>query len=333
VLVSTAGCPKNRDCRSNFPYSLLPYFPYNYPMNLTGSIFDIRRYTLHDGPGIRTTVFLKGCPLSCWWCHNPESRSSTAQVMVRENLCVRCGECAAACMHGAVTLQDDGPHTDAELCELCGACVAACAAGARELVGRTVTPAEVLAELQTDIPFFDESGGGVTFSGGEPLQQPEFLAQLLTGCKVLELHTAVDTSGYAPWQVLQGLLDRVDLFLYDLKCIDDQRHQHYTGVSNGVILHNLARLQAAGADVIVRIPIIPGLNDDESEISAAGQFCARLGIRRVDLLPYHASAGAKYRRLGIPYALEQVAAPADEHMQALSETLKALGLDARVGGG
>jgi pyruvate formate lyase activating enzyme len=302
-------------------------------MNPTGQIFDIRRYSLHDGPGIRTTVFLKGCPLSCWWCHNPESRSSGGQVVVRENLCVRCGQCAAACRQGAVTLDASGSHTDLERCELCGACVDACSAEARELVGRSVSAGDVLAELEHDIPFFDESGGGVTFSGGEPLQQADFLHALLVGSKRLDLHTALDTSGYAPWRVLQDLMDHVDLFLYDLKCIDDARHRQYTGVSNSGILHNLAQLASAGKDVIVRIPIVPGINDDEAQVTAAGQFCTRLGIRRIDLLPYHASAGAKYRRLSMPYALDDTPSPTDEHMQHLTGTLTALGLDARIGGG
>jgi pyruvate formate lyase activating enzyme len=300
---------------------------------ITGSIFDIRRYALHDGPGIRTTVFLKGCPLSCWWCHNPESRRSSGQVVVRENLCVRCGSCSTACSHGAVDMQADGPQTDADLCELCGACVDACSAGARELVGRSVTAAEVVAELEQDIPFFDESGGGVTISGGEPLQQPEFLNALLAGCKALDLHTAVDTSGYVPWQVLERLMEPVDLFLYDLKCLDDEQHRQYTGVSNGLILRNLAGLQAAGKAIIVRMPVVPGINDDEAQITAAGQFCVRLGIQRVDLLPYHASAGAKYRRLAMPYALDETPSPTDEHMQHLTGRLRALGLDARIGGG
>jgi pyruvate formate lyase activating enzyme len=302
-------------------------------MHLTGQIFDIRRYSLHDGPGIRTTVFLKGCPLSCWWCHNPESRSRQQQVVVRENLCVRCGECAAACDQGAITLGASGSHTEADLCELCGACVDACLSGARELVGRTVTPAEVLSELEHDIPFFDESGGGVTFSGGEPLQQPEFLKALLEGCRGMELHTALDTSGYAPWRVLQSLMDSIDLFLYDLKCIDDDLHKQFTGVSNSTILHNLAGLRTAGKEVIVRIPVIPGINDGEDQIAAAGQFCKRHGIQRIDLLPYHASASGKYRRLDQPYLLEQITAPLDQHMQALAGVLKTLGLDAHIGGG
>jgi pyruvate formate lyase activating enzyme len=302
-------------------------------MHLTGKIFDIRRYSLHDGPGIRTTVFLKGCPLSCWWCHNPESRSSSQHVVVRENLCVRCGECAAACHNRAITLDSGGSHTEADLCELCGACVDACLSGARELVGRTVTPAEVLSELEHDIPFFDESGGGVTLSGGEPLQQPEFLTALLEGCRGMELHTAVDTSGYAPWRVLQSLMHSVDLFLYDLKCIDDDLHKQYTGVSNSTILHNLAGLRSAGKEVIVRIPVIPGINDNEDQIVAAGHFCKRHGIQRIDLLPYHASAGAKYRRLDLPYPLEQITAPLDQHMQALADVLQTLGLDAHIGGG
>lgn len=227
---------------------------------MRGIIFDIKRFAIHDGPGIRTTVFFQGCPLDCHWCHNPESR---AFDRISTNPAMK--------------------------------------------MGRSVTIAEVLHELEKEILFFDESGGGVTCSGGEPLMQPDFLAALLEQCKQRDIHTALDTTGYCAPAVFNTIIDKVDLFLYDLKIFDDQAHQHYTGVSNAWIKENLRLLASLGKAVILRFPVIPGLTDHESNIAAIGAFATELkSIHQIDLLPYHRTAEAKYKRLQIPYRLSGI---------------------------
>jgi pyruvate formate lyase activating enzyme len=303
-------------------------------MNPTGLVFDIRRYSLHDGPGIRTTVFLKGCPLTCWWCHNPESRSAARQVMVRENLCLRCGACAEHCQQDAISLTEpDTPRTDPALCILCSECLDACTTGAREIVGSEMTVAQVMAQIERDTAFFDESGGGVTVSGGEPLNQTAFVRALLRRCKELELHIALDTCGYAPWRSFEAILDDVDLFLYDLKLFTPEAHQRYTGVSNRPILENLTRLDALGKAVIVRIPLVPGVNDCAGEIDGLAGFVAGLkSVRRVDLLPYHPTAIHKYERLELPYRLPSTPAPTEEQIAHWAERLRAYGLQVKIGG-
>ena len=299
----------------------------------TGWIFDIRRYSLHDGPGIRTTVFLKGCPLDCWWCHNPESQSPQPEIIVREHLCAQCGECVRACPQGAVSMTPQGPHTDPALCTRCGECVPFCAPGAREQVGQRYSPQALADILARDIPFFDQSGGGVTFSGGEPLLQAEFLSAALAACKRLELRTAVDTSGFAPWPRLEGIAPQVDLFLYDLKVQDEAAHRRFTGVSNQLILENLRRLNDRGSRIIVRLPVIPGLNDTPAEAAALGSLCRSLdGIQRVDLLPYHHTAAAKYQRLGREYRLPDTPTPSPDHLNALAQQLRAYGIAVQIGG-
>src|SRR5512146_3344760 len=189
--------------------------------DIHGLVFDIRKFSLHDGPGIRTTVFFKGCPLSCWWCHNPESQSAAVEMLFRASRCIACRACLVACEQGAITWNGRGPVTDAEKCHLCGACAAACCAEARQQVGREMTVEQVMAEVECDVAFYDESGGGVTFSGGEPLLQRDFLLALLRACRAKEIQTALDTSGFAAWETIERVRDDVDLFLYDLKLIDD----------------------------------------------------------------------------------------------------------------
>jgi pyruvate formate lyase activating enzyme len=282
---------------------------------LNGAIFDIKRYAINDGPGIRTTVFFKGCPLDCWWCHNPESRTRQPQMMYRKNRCSSCGECVFACPNGVIHL-DGIIFNQPGSCQDCGECARVCVYGARELVGRTMTVEQVMAEIERDVVFYDQSGGGVTFSGGEPLIQRKFLMELLRCCKEHEIHTTLDTSGYAAWKMIAEAAQLTDLFLYDLKCIDDEKHKRYTGVSNRSILSNLQRLTEAGAAVIVRIPLIPGINDDEDNLIHTQQFLAGLpGLVGVEVLPYHDIARAKYATLGLEYRLPGTITPTLERLE------------------
>ena len=260
-----------------------------------GLIASVQRYSIHDGPGIRTTVFLKGCPLSCGWCHNPEARRTAPEMWLAPGRCVACGACVDACGTGAAA----GSGLDRTLCARCGDCVEACPAGGRELVGRRVDAAALVAEVARDRPFFDQSGGGVTFSGGEPLAQPEFLAACLRDCRAAGIATAVDTSGCAPREVLLAVARRTDLFLFDLKLADDERHVRHTGVPAGPILANLRALDESGAGIWLRVPLIPGVNDDEPNLGALARIAAGLSRpHRLHLLPYHASARGKWARLG-----------------------------------
>ncbi|MBC8248717.1 MAG: glycyl-radical enzyme activating protein [Anaerolineales bacterium] len=300
---------------------------------VTGLIFDIKKFSIHDGPGIRTTVFFKGCPLSCWWCHNPEGQSLGREIMFRERRCIRCGACQAVCTQGAISMDGDVVSTDREKCTLCGACVEACYAEARELVGREVTVAEVMAEIEQDVAFYDESGGGVTFSGGEPLLQRNFLLALLRACREKEIHTAVDTCGFATWETLDSLREHVDLFLYDLKSMDDARHLKSTGVSNELILGNLHRLSTLGHDIILRVPVIPGINDDDENIRQTGAFAATLSyLNRLDVLPYHRAGTEKYHRLNKVYELPEARPPSDERMAKIVRILRGFGLQIKIGG-
>ncbi len=265
-------------------------------------VFDLRRYSVHDGPGIRTAVFLKGCPLHCSWCHNPESQWPEPQLLVRDHRCLHCGACIAACPRAALHWEGARVATDPARCEVCGACADACPAEARAVVGRSMRVTEILREIERDLPFFDQSGGGVTVTGGEPLAQPQFTSALLSACRERQLHTVLDTSGYAPTEVAVALGGLADLVLFDLKHPDDERHREGTGVGNALILHNLRRLLAAGVDVLVRIPLVPGYNDGAAELQRAAALIGALEpVPRVELLPFHAAAEEKHRRFGLPY--------------------------------
>lgn len=293
----------------------------------TGLIFDIKKFSIHDGPGIRTTVFLKGCPLSCWWCHNPEGQAAEPELILRPERCVGCGACLDICEHGAIDRVGDVITTFRQRCIACGACVDVCYTEARELVGRRMAVDRVMEEIEQDVAFYDQSGGGVTFSGGEPLAQPVFLKALLRACKARHLQTAVDTCGFAPWEDLDAVRDDVDLFLYDLKLMDDARHQALTGVSNQPILQNLQRLSRAGHRIILRVPIIPGVNDDEENLTRMGAFAAHLpSVERFELLPYHDIGRDKYRRLGKTCRMPETEAPSEARIEALEQVLRSPGM-------
>ncbi len=330
---------------------------------LSGTVFDVKKFSIHDGPGIRTTVFFKGCPLHCWWCHNPESQSPEPEIAFRAGRCIGCGACLEACPQGAIRrgrpcacpeatasrsttfrglqrvaptngiLKGETISTDRTACIACGACAEACYAEARQVVGQAMTVAQVMAEIERDAPFYEQSGGGVTFSGGEPLSQPEILRALLEACWEKGFHTALDTCGYAPWEVLDRLRRRVDLFLYDLKLMDDAQHQKFTGVSNELILANLQALVQRGHEVVLRLPVIPGVNDGAEQIRQVGAFAADLDrLRRVDLLPYHPTAAAKYQRFGRAYQLAHVRAPSHEHLAEIAQILGTFDLSVTIGG-
>jgi pyruvate formate lyase activating enzyme len=293
---------------------------------VSGRVFNIQRYSLHDGPGIRTTVFLKGCPARCLWCHNPEGQSFAPEVLVVETRCASCGTCAAVCPHGA-------PPPGSGLCTACGACVEACPAGARQLAGREMTVAAVVDEVLRDRVFYEESGGGVTFSGGEPLAQPEFLAGLLAGCRAAGIHTAVDTCGFSSPERLLALASLVDLFLFDVKLVDDSRHRALTGLPAAPILDNLRSLAAVHRNVWIRVPVVPGHTDAEVDVAATAALAAGLpGVRRVSLLPYHRTGTQKLRRLGRTSPLDALAPPSPARLDTLAALFRERGLAVEIGG-
>ena len=298
-----------------------------------GFIFNIMRYSIHDGPGLRTTVFFKGCPLSCSWCHNPEGISSAAQRIYRQHLCIGCGQCVDRCSQNALTLTPNGVVTDEKRCIQCITCAQTCSAEAMEFIGKSMTASEVLEEIKKDIPFYDESGGGVTFSGGEPLNQPLFLLEMLNACGELDLHRTVDTSGFADSELLLKIAEQTDLFLYDVKHMDPLKHRLYTGVSNEKILFNLELLARHGAQITIRIPVVPGMNDDRENIEQVGIFLGRLpGVHHVHILPYHSVGQGKYRSLRRDFPLADVEPPTSIQMEAIAERLKKNGLQVALGG-
>ncbi|MEA3344812.1 MAG: glycyl-radical enzyme activating protein [Chloroflexota bacterium] len=295
--------------------------------SLQGTIFDIKHFAVHDGPGIRTTVFLKGCPLHCPWCHNPEGISREPQLLFNPMKCTECGDCVEVCPQRALQLVDGELVIDRKRCEVSGSCTEVCYAGALEIAGRQVTVEEVMEEILRDGPFYETSGGGMTLSGGEPLAQPSFTRVLLRAAKCEGIHTALDTTGFASWRQLERLLPDVDLFLYDLKQMDSERHKALTGVPNERILENLRRLDDAGQPIWIRIPLIPGQNDGEANYHALGEFLSDLKhVERIEILRYHSFAESKYEHLGLDYSLKGLEMPTEEEAESRRQILLNYGL-------
>ncbi len=302
-------------------------------MSKTGLVFDIKRYSVHDGPGIRTTVFLKGCPLECWWCHNPESIDPRPRVLYSPKRCIGCGACVEACPRGAVRYSARGVLVDSEACIRCGACVKACPTEALEMTGIPLSLEELVAEILKDRAFYDESRGGVTFSGGEPLVQHEFLFEVLRACGARGIHRAVDTTGCASPEVIGKIAEETDLFLYDLKHMNPEEHKKYTGVDNALILSNLRELASRNAEVNVRIPFIPGVNDSPENLRQVALFLTSLPkAYTVSLLPYHAAATEKYHKLGQNYRMKDVLPPTEHQLRRAARILEGYGLTVKIRG-
>lgn len=299
-----------------------------------GIIFDIKRYAIHDGPGIRTTVFFKGCSLQCQWCHNPEGIQPEQEIFLRHEKCPsECRFCISACPNGAIKRNLGSIEVDKNRCDLCSECEDACVYGALEIIGKEVSAAKVMTELEKDSLFYEESHGGVSFSGGEPFEQPEFLQALLETSKSKEYHTTVDTCGHFHPQLLADIDGKVDLFLYDLKMIDDQKHKKHTGKSNKLILENLKYLTAQGHKVAIRIPLIAGINDDGQNIENTIEFLKTLtNIEKIHLLPYHSAGSLKQQRLGKKKYRDDLKSPTNKRIGEIKNIFKGHGFSVQVGG-
>ena len=297
-------------------------------------IFDIKRYAINDGPGIRITIFFKGCPLSCIWCHNPESISPKPQKMFTPSKCISCGECGKACPNRACQLTADGIVTDPQHCNLSGRCAEVCPTLATEISGETKSISELLRTIEKERPLFDQSGGGVTFSGGEPLLYPEYLGNILEQCGERQIHRTIDTCGLVKTETLLKIATQTDLFLYDLKLMDSAKHREYTGVNNELILQNLQILAETGTKILIRIPLIKGVNSDPDNLTATAQFVSQLSGKKkgVNLLPYHYIATHKYHKLGSRYLADNLREPDEADLQQAIDCFAAHGLSATVGG-
>ena len=296
-----------------------------------GLIFSIQRYSIQDGPGIRTTVFFKGCPLRCKWCSNPESQNLHPEVMVREQKCDGCGECVEACPGDAIVLVEDVAQIDRSICDRCMECVEACPTAALEVTGKEITIEEVVHECCQDEPFYRNSGGGVTLSGGEPLYQPDFALRLLRECKGKSLSTALDTCGYAPWDLIEEILAYTDLVLFDVKHLDPEMHREGTGVYNALILENLRRtIDSRRARVWIRNPLIPGYNDSEEHARALARATAETPVEKVSLLNYHEWGKLKYGFLGRGYPFEGVVSEDQEKLERFKDILESAGLPVTI---
>lgn len=281
-------------------------------------IFNIQKCSIHDGQGLRTIVFLKGCPLRCHWCANPESQSYEKEIMEFSRKCIGCGECKQICPQSAIEETEEGFRIDREKCIRCFQCTDICYAGAKEVVGRKIDIEEAFQEINKDRRFYQQSGGGVTFSGGEPLTQPELLAKLAEKCRKNRIHTTIESCGYGNYEEFKKALSFLDYMFIDMKHMDPEVHRQLTGVSNEIILDNIRKISAQGIPITIRTPVVPGCNDSKENIEAIATFISKLdNVREYELLLYHDLGSSKYRSLGRPYLLEGVKPPTEDEIREL----------------
>ncbi len=299
-------------------------------------ITSIQKYSIHDGDGIRTTVFFKGCPLSCAWCHNPETQDYNKQPLVHQERCVGCGNCKLACPHKAIHLENGKAETDFSLCSACGTCTDYCNLNLREIIGKEYGIDELVKELRKDEMFYEESGGGVTLSGGEVMTSDmDYVEALCKKLKRLGITITIDTCGFAPYENFERLLPYVDTFLYDIKAMDSEIHKKYVGVDNSLILSNLEKLSKAGARIYIRIPTITGVNADQDSMLAIIQYLQdkRIHAAQVNLLPYHNTGSVKYEKIGLTYEGSELGRPSEEQMQAFKKLFQQNGFqNTKIGG-
>jgi pyruvate formate lyase activating enzyme len=298
-----------------------------------GIVFDIQRFSIQDGPGIRTTVFLKGCPLQCHWCHNPESWRVSPELMFHPERCVGCGTCLDVCKVEGALNRDPRHRINRDRCTGCGDCVRHCTGNGLEKCGQSMSVEQVMAEVERDRSFYEHSGGGMTVSGGEPLLQPDFCASLLAAASASGIHTALDTCGYAPFDVMRTVAQAADLVLFDVKIVDARLHSLATGVENGIILENLNVLNDSHVPVIVRVPVIPGYTDSSANLRAIGQLAAAFpNVQQVDLMRYNSLGETKWQRLDRSYGLAGTQPQSDTEMRRLKALVEGEGVSVTIQG-